>query len=308
MGETENTLRDAEALINVEGILAEKKLEKVKDTKGNDVIRGTLDIQVDDTHMIKLNVYASEKTKAGELSKAYPGVETVFEEYQSIAEVGQEAATKVRCRKGSLQPNTYVDKNTGMVRNSVRYSANFLTRVDESTRNVFEPKNEFEVEGFIRGIRPEVNKEGEETGRLIVSLLVPTSRMIEPLDLIAPEELADSINETFDINQTARFYGILENNVVPKEKVIKMAIGKDRVEKSYEYIDERIITGASTPYEDGMEYSIAAIQKAMADREMQIEQMKADAANAKKKVNTPNAAVNQAPSGRPLPKFNMLGI
>ena len=87
-----------------------------------------------------------------------------------------------------------------------------------------------------------------------------------------------------------------------------MAIGKDRVEKSYEYIDERIITGASTPYEDGMEYSIAAIQKAMADREMQIEQMKADAANAKKKVNTPNAAANQAPSGRPLPKFNMLGI
>ena len=59
---------------------------------------------------------------------------------------------------------------------------------------------------------------------------------------------------------------------------------------------------------DGMEYSIAAIQKAMADREMQIEQMKADAANAKKKVNTPNAAANQAPSGRPLPKFNMLGI
>lgn len=300
--ENKNTLRQAEALVNVEGILSEKKLEKAVDSEGKEIIRGSLKIKENDTNFITLNVYVNRYTKDGKENNAYAGMVTVMDEYQSIAEVGEEAATRVRCGKGALKPNTYVDKRTGDVKTNVRYDATYVSRVDDLTK--YEPKAKFEVEGYIVSMIPEVKKD-EETGRLIVNILVPTYNGIEPMVITVGDDLASEFEGMFEPGQTARFFGILKNNVIVEEKVIKMALGKSEIKKSYDYVDERFLTGAQDPYEEEQAYSAEAIKKAMADREMKLENDKKKVAEAKQNANKAAVTANVSNTGRPIPKFSM---
>lgn len=305
MTENANTLKQADAIVTVEGILAEKKLEAVKTPDGKDVIRGSLVVKVDDTHMITLNVYVGKLTNAGTENRAYSGMLTVMNEYKSIAEVGIEEATKIRCRTGSLQPNTYIDRATGEVRTNVRYSASFVNRVDESSAKGFVPQATFEVEGYINSLRDEVDKTGEPTGRLILSLLVPTYKMIEPLELIISEENASDFESNFEIGQTAKFFGTLENNVIVRERTVCMAFGTAAPREEYDYIDERIVTGASKPYGEEQAYTQEAIKAAMTERSIQIDKMKADAVEERKKAAQSPAGMGHAQNSRPLPKFSI---
>jgi len=300
--ENKDVLKQAEATINVEGILSEKKLEKATDSEGKEIIRGTLKIKENDTNFINLNVYVNRFTKDGKENNAYAGMETVMNEYQSIAEVGEEAATRIKCGKGALKPNTFVDKRTGDVRTNVRYDATYVSRVDDLTK--YEPKAKFEVEGYISSVFPEV-KQGEETGRLNVNILVPTYNGIEPMVIVVGEDLASDFEEMYEPGQTARFFGILKNNVVVKEEVIKMALGKSETKKSYDYVDERFLTGAQDPYEEEFAYSTEAIQKAVADREMRLENEKKKVAEAKQNTNKAAVTANVSATGRPIPKFSM---
>ena len=247
--ETKNTLTQADALVTVEGILSEKKLEATTDSEGKEIIKGTLTLKVSETNFIPLNVYVNRVTNSGAENKAYAGMMTVLNEYQSIADVGEENATRVRCSKGQLQLSTYVDKRTGDVKTGVRYSASFVSRVDEHAKHPFDPKANFEVEGYIAAIADEV-KDGEETGRLKVKILVPTFSGIEPMELFVKEDLASAFRDIFEIGQTSRFFGDLTNNVIENKKVIQMALGKSVTKSSYDYVDERVLTGAVDPYEE----------------------------------------------------------
>lgn len=298
--ENENKLKQADAFVRVEGILAEKNLEATKDKNGGDIIRGDITVKVDDTHSVVLNVYVGALTSKGAENPAYKGMNTVLNEYHSIAEVGEEAATRVRCNRGSLQPNTFIDRN-GDVRTNIRYSASFLTRVDETSKTPYYPHAEFEVEGYIKTITEEKDKEGEDTGRLKVSILVPTYNSIEPMDIMIPVDMANDFGNIFEPGETFRAYGVLENNVIVKEREVKMALGAPRIEKDYTYIDERILTGGSEPYPEETAYSSEAIRKALTDREMRIEEMKANASNKTATIAKPTAV--KANGGRPLPRF-----
>lgn len=295
-----NTLRQAEATINVEGILAEKKLEVHNDANGKECIRGTLTVKIDETNQIVLNVYVGKYTKDGSENRAYAGMETVMREYQSIAEVGEENATKIRCNKGQLQPNTYIDR-TGDVKTSVRYSASFVKRVEKRDKNPYEPKAKFEVEGYIAGVVPEM-KNGEETGRSITKLWVPTYSGIEPMDLIIPENLVDTFDSTYELGQTANFIGDLKNNVIVKEQVVQMAFGGEDVKKSYDYVDERVVVKGGYPYEDNLAYDPEAIKVALANRQAELEEKKKKAAEDRQKANKTTATANQSSTGRTLPK------
>lgn len=297
--EMNTNLRQADAFVTVEGILSEKKLEMTKSTEGINVIRGSLVLKTGDTNFTTLNVYVNELTSKNEPNKAYEGMKTVMEEYKSIAEVGEAEATKVVCRRGNLQPNTYIQRETYDEISNVRYSASFVSRVLNEVE--YSPRAEFEVEGYIASIVNEV-KQGEETGRLKLTLIVPTYRGAEPMELIVPEDLADDVDSAYEVGQTARFYGELKNNVIVENNVIKMAIGKDRVESKTTYVNEIVITGASEAYEEEREYASEVIAQAMTERSLRLDREKTEAKENKKSsaVSTPKPV-----AGRPLPKFSM---
>ena len=88
-------LRQADAKVEVVGIVSENTLEEsVRD--GKKVISGDITVQTGDINFVTFRVYVNEKKNDGTDNGCYAGIETVMREYQSIAKVGKDVATKIK--------------------------------------------------------------------------------------------------------------------------------------------------------------------------------------------------------------------
>ena len=274
---TRTDLRQSTLKANVEGMVSEIALEKgkSKNDPAIDNISGTITIKTDETNFIRFMVNVNAKTKNGEDNKTYPGIETIMNEYKSIAQYGAEEADKVRVR-GDI--NLFRGQDG---RDQVGYKSNFFSRLRDGQE--FEPKAEFEVETYISSIVPEMDKDGDETGRVLVKGWSVTYQGVEPITMVAPKEIANDVENTFEVGQTALFFGDIINSRVEKITEIPVAIGKPKQKVETSYKNELIITGASQPYEEGITtevpYPADSIKLAIQERENRI----AEAANRSEK-------------------------
>ena len=295
MAETRDThLRQAKTKATAVGLLTDKKLEIKTDPKdGEKHIEGTVTVKTSDKNFVTFSVYSKEKKKNGEENKAYAGLVTVMNEFQSVADVGDNA-DYIRVN-GQLNP--YRGQNGNEV---IGYRGSFFNRI-RNTENI-EPEACFETEMFIQSIVPEMGKDADgemtETGRLKITGWVPTYNGIEPIDLIVPEDLADACENTYEPGQTVEFYGDIINNSVEETIEKPVAFGKPKKEVRRTYVNELIVTGGSDAYEDEegdhVPYDADAIKGAIADRNAAIEEAK----NKAKSGSTGNMSRGAAPSGR----------
>lgn len=278
-------LRQAETRAYAEGIISDKKLE-IKNEKGQNRIEGTVTVKTSETNFVQYHVYCNQMTKEGKENRVYPGLLTVMNEYKSIADYGVEEADRVRVT-GTI--NLFRSRNTGETR--VSYNTNFFNRINDDN---YEPRAEFEVEGFIKAIIPEYDKEGDETGRVKVTLLVPTYNGIEPVDLIADEEIGSQLENIYEVGQTTRFFGDIVNNRIVTTTEKPVAFGKPKVETRTSYVNELVITGGEEPYEDEegarVPYDKDVIKAAMQERENKILEEKNKANGAPKTETRPSGA------------------
>lgn len=289
----ETNLRQANAKAFVEGVVSEKDL-KVVTEEGKNKITGHLTVKTSDVNFIKFNVNVNEKTKNNTDNKTYAGIQTVMNEYKSIAEVGEEEATRVKV-SGDISP--FTGKNGEKI---VSYKSNFFNRLKADEE--LEPKAEFSIELFISSINPEIDAEGVETGRTIVSGWMPTYNGIEPIDLVAEGEVAQAVDSGFEVGQTVEFYGEIINNRIETVTEIPVKIGKPRKKVTVEIKNDLIITGASEAYEEGitpeLPYEADTIQAAIQERANKLEEEKAKAQSGAKTTN--NAKPSGAAHGRSL--------
>lgn len=293
----DTNLRQADAKVTVAGIVSDKKLEMTtKD--GVRTIEGTLTIKTADTNFVQMRVRCSDKKKDGSENKTFAGVMTVMNEYKSIADVGEDEADRVRA---SGQINLFRSNNNG--NEIVSYTSNFFNRIKANQE--FEPKAEFEIEMYIKSLVPEINKDGEETGRYKIVGWVPTFNGIEPLDLIVPEELADQVSNIYEPKQTARFYGNIVQNVTYETIERPMAFGVKKETKA-NFINELVVTGGSPVYDatdkdevveggNQIPYDPTVIQAAIDERDRLIKE-----GQNKPKTSTNNAKPSGASRGRQL--------
>lgn len=281
----ETNLRQANAKASVAGVVSEKSLEVVTE-EGKTKIKGFVTVKTSDVNFVKFNVNVSEKTKAGTDNKAYPGIVTVMNEYKSIAEVGEEAASRVKVT-GDISPFTGRDGN-----NVVSYKTNFFNRQREPE----DPKAEFSIELFISGINPEMDNEGIETGRTIVSGWMPTYNGIEPIELVAEGEVGQAVESSFEPGQTVEFYGDIVNNRIETVTEIPVKIGKPRKKIDVKVKNDLIITGASEAYEEGVSveapYNAETIQAAIQERKNRLEELKAKSQGGTKASTKPSGAAH----------------
>lgn len=266
-------IRQAENDVKIEGVLKELKLEIKKDDKQNNIIRGNVIIQVSEKSECSVSVYASEKTKEGKFNKAYKGLNTVMNEYVSIAalmkggkthEEAMNMATKVRVGNGNLSKNEFYFSDEFV--SNVQFSANFFNRVDEDE---ISSKAEFEIECYFEKIRKEFKK-GEETGRILIEGIVPLyGGKVVPMEFVAEGEIAEHIEDNFEIKKTGLIWGDIIN-IVEHTTVKKHGFGKDKEDVKINYKRELLITGGNEEqYEedDKKAYTTEQIQAAWKVRE-----------------------------------------
>lgn len=281
------SLRQADAKAVTVGVISDKNLE-IKTEDGVRRIEGTVTVKTDPTNFVQWRVNCAEKTKENEINKTFAGLMTVFNEYKSIADVGDDEADIVRV---TGQINPYRSRNNG--NEIISYNGKFFTRIKKNQE--VEPKAEFEVELFIKSLVPEM-KDGEETGRYKIIGWMPTYNGIEPMELIVPEELASAVEDNYEPKQTAKFYGNIVQNVTYTTIEKPMAFGVRKETKS-NFVNELVVTGGTLPYDDeptgenddkkNIPYDPDVINAAIAERDREIQE----------KQNKPVTQTNTKPSG-----------
>ncbi|AZV43590.1 hypothetical protein BAOM_2981 [Peribacillus asahii] len=267
----ENTLRQADNEVIVEGLLQEVRLETRNTTDGRGFIGGEIDIEVSEGSVHTLRVFSMKEKKDGSENGIYKGLLTVKEEYVSIAKVGRDEADKVRITAGQLGVNDYVGGD-GQVKTHPQLSTNFINRVQAN--DTFEPKAEFEVEMVIQSVAEEMDREGEETGRVKLKGFVPQyGGGIAPLEFVAEGEGAEYIRDTYEKGQTVKIYGDIVNKVEITKIEEAVGFGKPKEKIKRNFVREYLITGGSEPYEEENvnTYDVKAIGKALTEREVYLE-------------------------------------
>ena len=171
--------------------------------------------------------------------------------------------TKVRVTSGQLSKNEYAGQNDQLVSRS-SITSNFFSSIKEGDE--FTPGTRFEIEGYIDKIQDEM-KDGEETGRKLVHLIVPIfGGRVLPMDFVVEKELAGDFENGYEEGQTAHFNG----------EIIDVAIvfssnrgGFGRANEERTFIHEWRIMGGDPAYaeNDFRSYSTEAIRAAMTVRE-----------------------------------------
>ena len=288
--ETRTDLRQGELKVNVCGKVAEIALEETPNKNGVMSVTGYVSIKVNDTNTVRFNVNVPSKKKDDTPNeKVYPGIKTVMEEYKSIAKYGEEEADVVAV-KGDINP--YRSTNTGQ--DVIGYKSNFFTRVRSDK---WEPESTFKAEVYLAAMTPEMDKDGDETGRLNVKGWGVTFSGVEPIKFVVPKETASDFESIYEVGQTVELWGDLINEKIEVIKETPVRFGVPKKEVSTSYRNELVITGASDPYEEGVTekapYSKSAINAGIQERENRIAE-----ADANKKVGpNPFTSRDVTPSG-----------
>lgn len=265
-------LRQAKNKIECVGILAEKDLHAGKNqNNGKATIEGYVSIKVDEINQVRFRVQADETKKDGTSNPAYENLTAFNQNASSIAEVGVDNASRVRTASGQLNPYHSQQNNSDVL----GYRTSFITVMNGGEE--FEPKAEATVELYVQSVVPEMDKDGNETGRAKMKGWMPTYNGIEPVVLIIPEAIADdALNGAIEVGQTMEFYADIINNRVEVIKEIPVRLGPTRIEKSVTYTNELVLTGCSDPYEEGISkeapYDANAIKLAIEERESRIKE------------------------------------
>lgn len=248
-----NEIKSTKNLSRIVGVLSEKALElKTGTIKGENgdipcqIIQGQLAVETDNG-TFPIRVYSASKKKDGSENKMFNGIKTIMESYVSKVDAvkSEKEADVIDCNT-KVNINDYVG-NDGQVKTSVQISLNSARRVTGEVESV----TDIDMVGYIGSIKPEMDKNDEETGRLIVNLMtINYLEKAEPFTLIVPEDIADDFNDIYEVGQTVELYCSLEMRHVGAKQGTQAAFGrKAKVAQGYGVM-ELVVFGGEEPFED----------------------------------------------------------
>lgn len=265
--------------------------EKVK----MDVIQGVVEIRTAENEIHKVRLYSRAKTNAGDDNKQYAGYVTLMNELVTVKQIAEGKApegstpTKVRATQAKLDVSEFYN-DAGQLKAYPQSQGRFINRLKET--DTYTPRAEYDVEGIVGSVRAEIKNE-EETGRMIIQLLVPTFNGAVELEFVAPAEYQDYIQTSFEPNMTVNLYGNILN--FSEKTVIKEAggFGEDKSKEKWTNVHELQVRGGKVyEYdEDSMvnkAYSPSQVNELKAKRAEQLAKAKAKAEEKKAGGSKPN--------------------
>lgn len=266
----QNTIREADNVVRIEGTLLEVRGGEWKNGEGIGI---ELDIEVAENEVHTVYAMSKYKKKDGTENSIAKGLQTILDEYLTVAKHGRENADKVRITQGIITLNEYFGQDK-QLHSKPRIITNFVNRL--KVDDTFEPKAEFEVEIFVKSVVPEI-KNDEETGRVKINAIIPLygGRVI-PFEFVVSKEGSQFVEDNYEAGSTVRVYGDIINFKEIIEQEVPVAFGKPQKRVTSKSIREYLITGGTEPYdeEDKNVFSIETIKKAMVEREIYLQELK----------------------------------
>lgn len=280
-------LRQADNKVEIEGILSEVKLEKTSYSnkatgQSTDCIRGSIIVRVEQeinkvmtTLEIPVHYFVNKYTKTGAENKNYASLNTFMSDAVSIAACGDiEKADRVRLTSANIVMNEYYDTRRNQIVSYPQIKGSFITRISKAD---CKPKATFVVEFAVGKMTEETNKDGETTGREIITAILP--QYGETVDVVpficASPNVINVIMSNWHEGDSVRASGKLNFTYKVEEYEEEVDFGEPNIKQRTVNISELIITGGNqNPLEDTVAFDAAELQKAMAKRKATHEEKK----------------------------------
>lgn len=296
MSKKEESREETMATLNkveVAGKLKILNLEKDKNDDKENIIRGSVTVQYadNDDQQVEVKVYKKELTAGGTVSKAYEKLLDLMQNGVTIAKAQEmtlnakegEIFTPTTIRiygknpfAPKLELNEYNSENNGYsCRPEVSMGFGNLVVGGVDSEKF---KGEFNNVLFLHKTpRREKDKDGEETGRLVIEgLYIDFKNQVKPLTfVVADEDMVDAM-EDLEKNSTIEVWGDIKIAKIVKTTVKKSGFGgKGKTEEEVSYVSELLITGGEPVEEDDKRWvDPAFVKKALVERETFLEELK----------------------------------
>jgi hypothetical protein len=272
----QNTLREADNTVVVEGLLMEVRHQEWKSKEGVNI---ELDIEVAENEIHTVHGMSKYKKKDGSDNGVAKGYQTVIDEYKSVADVGREDADKVRVTQGKIELNEYYGQD-GMLKSYPQLKSNFFNRLAPS--DDYNPRAEFDVEMVVAKVSEEKDKDQEETGRVKLKGYIPLyGGTVIPFEFVVSKEGSEYVEENYEKGETVNVFGKIINFKESKTVKKAAAFGADKEVTTYNTTREYLVTGGGDPYDEDNKkaYDPELIGKALTEREVYLEELKKKASN-----------------------------
>lgn len=287
---SKDIMTQANNKINVVGKLLDAVINEGKLQDGRKYKRANLTIRVtqtyggrEETSEIPVSMFAAQYTQQNKPNPGYAQIEDLAE-MKTAQVVGIDNADTVRISGANLRENNFVSRNSGQLIHGWQLNTSFISA--GGTSDVAS----FVIDVYIMDMKPETDREGEETGRLLIKGgIVQYQGKLDVVDFIVENpDTADYIERNWNIDDTVEVRGRIRVTAIEdKPKANESSWGEDVPETSTRTVRELIITkGSDEPYEEEFAYDKTDIKKAFNVRKAMIEQLQIDA----KKGSAPKAA------------------
>lgn len=278
-------LREVTNKVKIEGILSEVDLKYgsyVKDGKTVENIGGTIKVRVnqvvngEEQHLeIPVHMFSNKLTKKGTVNPSYTSIETIMNDFTSIAAAGGEAgADKVRITSAKVAVNEYYNQN-GQLISFPRIAANFAQRATGE----FKPEATFEMEFALSNMAYELDKDGVEVEpkKLNVTALVPQyGGKIDVIKLVATNpNVINAIESNWEKDYTYKAYGRLNFSSRTEKFIEEVGFGEPIEKVRTTTVSDLVITGGNPdPLEGDYGLDINDVIQALNERKARLEAMK----------------------------------
>jgi hypothetical protein len=289
-------IRQALNKIEITGVVKEHKLDSGKTNEGDKYINGSLVIKAGEFTEITVKVFVSETNSKGKVKKAYENLEKILKgEAKTMAEVSEEEAVKVRLwgNEGftpQFKEEIFKPENAAEVVTKIGVDLGFGNITIDNNITPEDYKATFDVEMFIESVEEELNKDDEETGRVIVKGWVPVyGGSVIPLEVKAgiiedadgEYDFAEDIRSNVDMDSTINFWGDIDFKAIIEKTSKGGSLGRAKVEEKRTYIHDLVAIGANF-IEGEDEYDVEDIKQARIERENKKQEAQDKAENSDK--------------------------
>ena len=229
---------------------------------------------------IPVSMFAAKYTLQNKLNSGFEQLQEL-KTFKTAQNVGVDEADMVRISRGTLKENNFVTRS-GQLVHGWQINTSFISHGNSTD------VASFSEDIFIMDMHPELNREDEPTGRLIIKGgIVQYGGNLDVLDFIVENpNTVDYIERNWNINDTVNVRGRIRVTVIEdKASGGHSSWGEDIPETSARTVRELIITtGDDEPRDEEFAYDPAEIKKAFNARKAKIEQMQIDAKNVQPKA------------------------
>lgn len=268
--------------ITIVGKLLDVAFASGKTKTGAPYERANLTIRVaqtyggnDEVSEIPVSMFASQFTSKGAPNPAYQSLQDL-RKMKTAQDHGIDGADTVRITSANIRENNFVSKS-GQLISGWQISTSFVNA--GSTADVAS----FIVDIFIMDMSPELDRDGDETGRLLIKgAVVQYGGKVDVLQFIVENpDTVDYIQSHWNVNDTNTVKGrIRVTSKEEKPMASSSSWGEDVPDTTTRMIRELIITkGDDEGKEEDFAYDPNEIRKGFNVRKAEIEQLQLDAKN-----------------------------